>query len=69
MSDPIQMLFFAQGVLIPIAAWVSYRRGWTNGANDAGDVLLGKLIDEGYVSKAQIEHVFDCEVTFDDVKE
>jgi hypothetical protein len=69
MSDSLQILFFAQGAMIILAAAISYRRGWRQGANDAGDVLLGKIIDEGYMSKAQVEYLFDCEVTIDDGKE
>lgn len=69
MSDSLQILFFAQGALIILAAAISYRRGWKQGANDAGDVLLGKIIDEGYMSKKQVEYLFDCEVTIEDGEE
>jgi len=62
MSDSLQILFFVQGAMIVLAAAISYRRGWKQGANDAGDVLLGKIIDEGYMSKAQVEYLFDVEV-------
>jgi hypothetical protein len=62
MSDSLHILFFALGALVIIAASVSYRRGWKQGANEAGDVLLGKIIDEGYMTKSQVEFLFECEV-------
>jgi len=62
MSDPLHVLFFALGALVIISAAVSYRRGWRQGANEAGDVLLGKIIDEGYMTKSQVEFLFECEV-------
>jgi hypothetical protein len=55
------VLFFLQGLIIPIAAWVSWKRGYTAGATRACEHIVNKLVDDRYMTEKQIAYALDVE--------
>jgi len=56
------VLFFIQGALIPICAWVSFKRGWNTGVKFGLERVVNRLIDSNRMSVREVEKMLDCEL-------
>lgn len=58
MFDTSTVMFFLIGMLVPLAAYTSFNKGYKQGLWDATKKMANMLITSGYMTKEEVERLY-----------